>query len=382
MVQKLDALLDAFLKMGVPGYDCRILKDGKCIYHRMGGYADLENKLPMTGNERYNIYSFTKAITCTAALQLWEKGAFQLDDRLCDYLPEFTEMTVLCEDGTVKPAQNPILIRHLFTMTAGLHYSTKAEIFETARQETEGRCPTRETMRYLAKEPLLFEPGSRYHYSFCHDVLAALIEVLTGQRYGEYLKEHIFVPLGMNCTTLLLPTEELDTITPQYRFNNETGKAENCGKEISSYKLGSEYESGGAGGISTAEDYLKLLEALRVGDVILKKETVDMMQTDQLNDQSRTTFWYTTHGYGLGTRAPLEGKSTDFGWGSASGMFHLVDRKNGISAVYMQHLLSSPNGMLRRLVLGPNIINAALGYEAIQAPPLDDASAELLSKYL
>lgn len=381
MFDKLNKLLDLFIDMGIPGYDCRILKDGECIYHRMDGYADLEQKLPMTGKERYNIYSFSKAITCAAALKAWEKGLFRLEDRLSDYLPEFSEMTVLSEDGTVRKAQNPILIKHLFAMTAGLHYKTKAEIFEKARQDTDGRCPTRETVKYLATEPLLFEPGTRWNYSFCHDVLAAVIEVVTGQRFNDYLKEHIFAPLGMIQTTFLLPADELDTITPQYRFNKETKKAVDCGKEIRLYKFGSEYESGGAGGISTMEDYLKFLEALRKGEV-LKPETMELMLRDQLNEDARKNYWYPCHSYGLGTRVPLAGKSNDYGWGSASGMLHLVVPEHGITAVYMQHLLVSPNTTLRKTILVPTIVNAVLGEGTVPYPEIDESSQELLSNYL
>ncbi len=379
MFRKLDALLDEFLKMGVPGYDCVIMKDGKEVYHRMGGYNDLENKIPMNGNERYNIYSCSKAITCTAALQLWEKGLFQLDDRLSDYLPEYAEMTVLCEDGTLKKAKNPILIRHLFSMTAGLSYKRDTDPILRASVESNGA--TREVIRALAEDPLCFEPGTEWRYSLCHDVLAALVEVLSGQRFGEYVKEHIFDPLGMTRSTFLLPEEELGTICEQYRFNNELGVAENCGKNISTYKLGALYESGGAGGISTVSDYMKFLEGLRT-EKLLKKETLDMMETDQLDDQTRPYFWHTTHGYGLGTRAPIKGVTTDFGWGSAAGMFHLVDRKNGITLFYSQHLLNSPNGTLRKRLLGPIVINALLGYEAVKAPEVDDIPTEVLSKYL
>ncbi len=381
MFDKLNKLLDLFIDMGIPGYDCRILKDGECIYHRMDGYADLEQKLPMTGKERYNIYSFSKAITTVAAMQLWEKGLFDLEDPLSKYLPEFEEMTVRNEDGTLRKAENPILIRHLFSMTAGLHYNTSAPFIEKARQDTDGRCPTRETVKYLATEPLLFEPGTRWNYSFCHDVLAAVIEVIAGMRFSEYLKESIFDPLGMTQTTFLLPESELDTIAPQYRFNKELKIVENCGKAIRSYKLGSEYESGGAGGVSTMEDYLKFLEALRLGK-LLKKETLEMMLEDRLDEQTRLTYYHEHHSYGLGTRVPLVGKSFDFGWGSAAGMFHLVDLEHGITAVYMQHLLNSPNASLRKTILGPTITNAVLGEGTVPYPEIDASSQDLISNYL
>ena len=198
-------------------------------------------------------------------------------------------------------------------------------------------------LRNLASEPLCFEPGAQWNYSLCHDVLAAVVEVISGVRFGEYVKQNIFDPLGMKNSTFLLPEEEVEGLAAQYRFNAELGVPVNCGKQIQTYKLGSEYESGGAGCISTAEDYIKFLEALRVGDVILKKETIQLMATDRLNDAQKATYWDQDWSYGLGLRCPKEnGKTTDFGWGGAAGAFLAVDIPNGLTLYYAQHMLSSP----------------------------------------
>ncbi len=345
MLENLKAFCDSFLEMGVPGFDLAIYKDGECILRYMNGFSDLENKIEMNGKERYNIYSCSKPITCAAAMQLWEKGLFSLDDKLSDYLPEFEEMTVKTEDG-IKKAENPILIRHLFEMTAGFSYDCRSPQLIKAREETNGRCPTRETMKYLAKEPLIFEPGSRWCYSLCHDVLAALVEVISKQPFHEYVKENIFKPLGMDDSTFMLPDDELESITPQYKFEN--GKAISIGKPIVTYKLGSEYASGGAGCISTVDDYMKFLEALRVGDRILKKETIDLMTTDRLSPEQARAYASPTHGYGLGMRTPKKGSFfTDFGWGGAAGAFLAVDRDNGLSIYYAQQILSSPSQGIR-----------------------------------
>ena len=115
MLEKTVKLLDSFLDMGIPGYDCIVLKDGEPIFRRTKGYSNLEDKIPMKGDERYNIYSCSKLITCVAALQLYEKGLLSLDDKLSDYIPEYRKMQVRCEGG-LKDAKNPILIRHLFNM--------------------------------------------------------------------------------------------------------------------------------------------------------------------------------------------------------------------------------------------------------------------------
>ena len=369
MFEKTKAFCDSFLELGVPGFDLAVYQDGKCILRYMNGYSDLENKVKMNGSERYNIYSCSKVITCVAAMQLWERGLFSLEDKLSDYMPEFTEMTVKAENG-IQKAKNPILIRHLFEMTAGFSYDCVSPQLMIARNETDGRCPTRETMKYLAKEPLLFEPGDRWEYSLCHDVLAALVEVISGEKFETYVKKNIFDVAGMSRSSFMLPEEELNTIAKQYRFEN--GRAVNVGKNIVSYKLGSEYASGGAGGISTVDDYIKFLEALRTHK-LLKPKTLKLMMTDRLTEWQKRTYWtQATHGYGLGVRCPKGDKQyTDFGWGGAACAYLAVDVENKISLFFGAHLLSSPAQGLRSML-----------YRFIRAELIDRGELDSLYKDL
>ncbi len=358
MFQKLTDKLDEFLEFGIPFYDCIVMKDGECVYRHGDGYTDAAKTVTVTGKEKYNIYSCSKLITCVAALQLWEKGLFSLDDKLSDYMPEFENMTVK-KDGEIVPAKNPILVRHLFTMTAGFSYNLESPQILLCREETKGECPTRELIRYLAKEPLQFEPGEKWLYSLCHDILAALIEVLTGMTFGEYVKKNIFAPLGMNNSTFLLPDDRLDEVINQYVYSAEKGVVERD-KHIP-YKLGSKYESGGAGCISTVDDYIKLLEAVRIGDVILKKETIDMMATNELTEEQMKTYgWGYAYGFGLGQRCPNGGERTDFGWGGAAGAYYMINREKGITAFYATHILGHGEYQGRRVEIIP-IIEEILG---------------------
>jgi len=176
MFEQTKALCRHFLKLGVPGYDLAVYKDGKCILRHMEGYADVENKIEIKGNEKYHIYSCSKLITCVAAMQLWEKGLFSLDDKLSDYLPAFAEMTVKTEDG-IRKAEKPILISDLFQMTAGMNYDLMTPELKEYYRDGENPCPTVETVNMFAKTPLDFEPGEGWQYSLCHDVIAALVEV-------------------------------------------------------------------------------------------------------------------------------------------------------------------------------------------------------------
>ncbi len=348
MFEKTKAFCDSFLERGLPGFDLAVYQHGECVLRYMNGYSDLENGVKMNGLERYNLYSCSKVITCTAALQLWEKGLFSLDDKLSDYLPEFAEMMV--KDGEeIRKAEKPILIKHLFEMTAGFSYECDSPKLKEAAAETGKACPTRETMKHLAKEPLLFEPGDRWQYSLCHDVLAALVEVVSGETFCDYVKKHIFDVVGMSRSTFMLPEEELESIAQQYRFVD--GKAVNVGKRIVTYKLGSEYASGGAGGISTVDDYIKFAEGLRTHK-LLKPETLRLMMTDRLTEQQKRTFWLCgSHGYGLGVRCPKgHERYTDFGWGGAACAFLAVDMENEITLYFGAHLLLSPVQPLRQMV--------------------------------
>ena len=346
MFEHLKNFCDSFLKAGLPGFDLAVYKSGECLLRYTGGYSDLEKKIKINGKERYNIYSCSKPITCAAALQLWEKGLFSLEDKLCDYMPEFGCMTVKTENG-IKKAEKPILIKHLFEMTAGFSYDIASDSLLKCRGETDGKCPTREAMKYLAKEPLLFEPGDRWEYSLCHDVLAALVEVISGQKFEDYVKENIFDILDMQRSTFMLPESEIKTISEQYRFEN--GKAVNVGKHIVGYKIGSQYASGGAGCISTVDDYIKFLEGLRTGKLI-KPKTLSLMTADRLTGRQKRTYWLAgSHGYGLGVKTP--GADThDFGWGGAANAYLAVDAEDEISVYLGAHMLSSPTQGIRNMI--------------------------------
>lgn len=349
---KLIAFLDGYSQSGAPGYDCLIYRDGREIFRHFGGYTDVENKIPPTGKERYNLYSCSKPITVSAALLLYEEGRFRLDDPLSLYLPEFTDMKVK-EGDTLRAAKTPIRMQDLFAMTAGFTYNTSSPALQRAKEETGGRCPTREVMRYLAEEPLSFDPSARWQYSLCHDVLAAAVEVIAGERFGAFVKRRIFDPLGMTESTYSLPDEERHTLTEQYIYRPDKGTVENFGKGIAPFKLGTDYESGGAGCASTVTDYMRFLEGLRTGK-LLRPETVRLMQTDVLTEESRATFWLKdTYGYGLGVRcARADGVgATDFGWDGAAGSYLAIDLEEKLSVIYMTHLRNAPINPIRGLII-------------------------------
>lgn len=359
MFENVKAMCQSFLKMGVPYFDVVIYKDGEEILRYMDGYVDMEKKTRPTGKELLYVYSSSKPVTVTAALQLWEKGLFDLNDELSKYLPEYKEITVQTPDGPV-PAKNPILIWHLFTMTAGFSYSLEGGWLDVLRARTDGKCPTREVARALAKEPLQFDPGTDYQYSLAHDVLAALVEVISGKNFNDYVTENIFEPMGMTRSTFLLPENRTDEIATIYRYNKQAHSITKV--ESNDYRFGEDHASGGAGLVTCVDDYIKFTEGLRTFK-LLKKETVEMIDKNWLTPEQHEKFGHkVNYFYGLGMRTAKPGTArADFGWGGAAGTMMHVDIPHGISVFYSQHLLGSPNHAMRTRVY--DALLKDLGYE-------------------
>lgn len=357
--------MDSLTEWIIPGNSVVIYKDGKKVFEYSSGYSDLEKKIKKTGEEQLYIYSCSKVATVTAALQLYEQGKFLLSDPLYEYLPEFKKMYV--KDGDrIKAAENPITIRDLFTMTAGLSYATNTPAFEKARKLTDGKMDTRTVIKCLAEEPLLFEPGARWNYSLCHDVLAVLAEVVSGMRFSEYMKKYIFEPLDMNNSYYHTPNDVI--ISPQYIYEIQDTKniVELQQKEHTSgvvkraygneLVFGENYDSGGAGIITTVDDYAKFAAALANSGTglnnnrILSSATVKLMKTNQLNEAQRKTMnWRRLrgYGYGLGVRTLIDkvesGSNSsigEIGWGGAAGATIIADTEEKVALFYAHHMLN------------------------------------------
>lgn len=354
----IDTLLNQFLDMGIPAFDCLVYYRGSEVYRRLAGFSDEEKNTPLDAGQRFNIYSLSKLMTVTAVMRMVEEGALHLQDRLSDYFPEFAHMRV--KDGeTTRSAQTPITLEHLLTMTAGFNYdrSPARPIWAKARELSGGHCPTVQTVRLLAQEPLDFEPGTDWKYSFAHDILAAIVELVGGERFSAYMNKHLFEPLGMPHSTFCPAETPDELLCAQYRYNDQTREMESCGKAIQNgFQLGDAYEAGGAGCRSTTEDVMRLLESLRRGE-ILTSATVRMISTNRLYGKPADTFRAdqrdARYGYGLGVGCPNGTAGWDsFGWGGAAGAFCAVDLSHEISMVYLQHVMNRPNRMERRELCG------------------------------
>lgn len=365
--------LDFMAAERTPGNAIVIYKDGKLAYHYASGYSDLEAKTPMTGKEHFYIYSCSKLTTVTAASQLLEQGKMMLSDPLFEYIPEFRHMNVKTPEGEIRKANRAIRVGDLFSMTAGFSYNLNAPGLQKARELTNGQMDTVETIKCLAEDPLIYDPGTKWEYSLAHDVLAALVSVISGQKFRDYVTEHIFKPLDMNESFYHVTPEIKEKIAPKYKFVSEkdadfdpveaqkSGNAKEGifvdGGKGNVYIFGPEYDSGGAGIITTAFDYAKLTAALANGGTgingerILSPYTVDLMRTDRLTPQQKPYFswggFFNGHGYGLGVRThtdpALSGSLAnigEFGWGGAAGSSVYVDPTAKLGVFYVQHCLN------------------------------------------
>ncbi len=372
--QKLSDLMDRMVQGRTPGCAVLIYKDGKEVFRKAAGLSSIEANTPMTGKELLNLYSCSKIATVSAALTLLEEGRFHLNDPLYDYIPEFKDMKVYRFAGGVIPAKEPIRIRNLFNMTAGFDYNGSNPAFQEASEATGGQCPTLETVRRMAKQPLQFEPGTWWKYSYCHDVLGAFVEVVSGMKFRDYVKKAIFEPLGMDDSYYHLTPEIESRMAEQYQFvtaqaaanmdlvealqltDSGDGYFVNVGKE-NNMVLGPEFDSGGAGLISTLDDYMKLLAALTNfgkglnGNRILSSQTVKLMKTNSLSPELLKGFelWpqFRGYGYGLGVRTlidPIQAGSLspigEFAWGGAAGSTAYMDTGHDLAAFFVQHTLN------------------------------------------
>ena len=370
--QKIKNFQDKLCEWIAPGCDCSVYLDGEMIYRYYTGWADIENKIPMRGDELYFFWSASKVITCALGFKLLEEGKFAMFDPVFDFMPEFRDVTVRKNiDGReefVKPSE-PIRIGHLFNMTSGFGYDFDSPYLREVKERTNGRCPTREVAAAIAKYPLYFEPGSHWKYGFSHDLLGAFIEVVSGKKLRDYAKEVLFDPLEMNETSYNLPeSEELKKrFAVQYSYNYEEKRKVRT-RTTCSHILGPDYDSGGAGVVSTHEDYAKFAVTManfgtspKNGYRFLSPASINLMRTNTLTpEQIKNDFamnmshtWGYGYGYGVRTfmdpvRAGTLGSMGEFGWDGAAGSYVLIDPDKRLSVVFTKHLLNGQGGYVQR----------------------------------
>lgn len=296
------------------------------------GYADVAAKRPITMNDVYMQCSQTKGFCGVTIAMLIEEGKISLDDPVSKYLPEFRELWVLKsnQDGvkTLVKAKNTLTIRMVMNHTGGFPFEICAKQGNIKGGGWSGGAPIRQTAAIAAASPLLFEPGTKVKYSNTGiDIGAAIVEVVTGQRWEDFLKERVLIPLGMNSSSFRPTDRQLETqvemydcvkdAPAKYRRQNNMQQRPYNGPNV--------FASAGAGLWTTANDQLKfykMLMNLGVGDNgarILKEETVRELLAKSTRPKGMG-------GYSLGLTAPEEDQENSwFGHGGAWGTNCMVN---------------------------------------------------------
>ena len=347
---RLDNFMDTMPKRGFPSSELAVTLDGELIYHRCAGFADTKGERPASENDLYWIYSATKVITCIAAMRLVEEGRLSLSDPVSKYIPEYKNLTVKNPDGSIAPAQNEMTILHLFTMSGGLTYNMRTEALE---KQVGINGSTLDFARGFILDPLAFEPGTKYLYSLCHDVLAAVCEVITGMPFSEYLNSLMFKPLGLTDIGFRPDAEQRARFPAMYKYvlGNSSAAEIPC---INDMEMLKNFESGGGGLFSSVNDYLKIISVIAMGGTskdgyrLLKPETISMMQKNYITDEQRSDFIkIANYGYGWGLcgRVHMDPHVSlslspvgEFGWDGAAGAFSLMDPKNKLAIFFATHV--------------------------------------------
>jgi CubicO group peptidase (beta-lactamase class C family) len=367
---KLDAGFKALVDRGKrAGVVYAIARGGKLAAIKAHGWRNLENKVPMTEDTIFRIYSMSRAVTGSTVLSLVDEGKLGLDDPVAKYIPAFGNMPVIREvlgdqvTATV-PQATPMTIRHLFNYTSGLGYAPAwpAGVGIKQRDILSLEQTTEQGMAKLATYPLLHQPGTKWRYGFHSDVLARVAEVISGKPFAPFLAERVTGKLGMsdtaNTVTDLGRFAEVYRRGPDGKLVNGTALAP---PSANYYKPGA-FFSGGGGLTSTAGDYLRFTEMLRQGGAldgarVLKAETVKAMTTNALTlSQGGEVYWNDPYaidifkgygwGLGIGVRLPdaqaptphtVPGTPGDYGWYSLANSVWFVDPQEEISAVALAH---------------------------------------------
>lgn len=328
----------------------------------------------------YRVYSMSKPITGAAFMRLVQDGVLSLDQPIADILPEFSNPKVMIDGDVTKtrPAAGPILMRHLITHTSGLSYAISRgplaeaynrygltpgsrEVAGTLAQKDALYPPARdlETFgRRLALLPLDFDPGTKWQYSVGLDLMGLIIQRASGMPFIDYLKQTIFMPLGMNDTDFVVPGSKVDRLTSVYSpASDGSGLTEIDDHDDSPFHRDRDVPSGGGGLVSTAQDYIKFCQMLMNGGEldgvrVLNADTVAKGSSNLMDPgiDTSATFAGANNGFGaavqvLGAASPAgEGKGT-FGWDGAAGTTMWIDPVNKVCAV----------GMIQNMGGGANI---------------------------
>lgn len=381
-----DMLQLAVLNKEIAGANVLVYEHNEEIFYYETGFADIENKKAIQRDSIFRLYSMTKPVTAIAVMKIMEQGLIDLYDPVEKYLPGFKHQKVAVDGKLVEP-KRAVNIMDLLAMTSGLVYGGDSVTGQLTNQFwidldqrllTEDPMKTVEAMNALGHIPLLFHPGEAWEYGTSADVLGAIVEVVTGKKFGQFLKNELFTPLGMKDTGFYVPKEKQDRLVRTYErliedeqvklipyVNNHLGIINAMDREPA-------FESGGAGLVSTVDDYAKFAQMLMQdgiynGTRILRSKSVEYVTTRILTAGQQSFFdnWHTLagHSYGSLMRIVTDTKKAgtitslgEYGWDGWLGAYFANCPLDDVTILFMIQMKDAgttpTTRKLRNIVLG------------------------------
>lgn len=381
MTERLKAIADRAVQNGdTAGVNVLVLKDGKELAYCESGWRDLENRIPMTRDTIFRLYSQTKPITAAAVILLASRGEIDLAAWLSDYLPEFSHQFVN-RNGKREPVSRQITVTDLLNMTSGIAYpddrfeggKQSGKVFWEIEQRMSGENPvtTQEFAGMMAETDLCFEPGEQFLYGASADIAGALVERVSGKRFSEFLREEFFQPLGMKDTAFFVPPEKQHRLSKAYDYDADGKLYEHPTNHLGmSYlrDIPPAFESGGAGLCSTLDDYAKFASMLINGGEyggkrIMSPQAVSFLTKGGLTASQKVQLrasWDWLSGYTYGnfmrvcedeSRTALFVNKGEYGWDGWMGTFFSNEKLSGVTfLVGVQQLgVGKTGSLVRRL---------------------------------
>jgi len=356
------ALRDSINENFISGANLMVIKGGEEVLYHEDGFADIEEKKPIKRDSIFRLYSMTKPVTAAAVMLLLERGEIDLFEPVSKFLEGFKNQMVV-EGGNLVRGNREVTIKDLLSMTSGLVYEgndiagreTKA-LFNEIKDRLLGDSPmgTVEIANKLGKCPLAYQPGTSWRYGTSADVLGAIVEVVSGMRFGEFLDKEFFKPLGMKDTGFWVPQDKRHRLVKVYANDKKGGLELYTGNHlgiINQMDRDPAFESGGAGLVSTIDDYAKFAKMLMNegtldGVQILRPRTVKYLTSGNLNEQQQKSFdnWLTLCGYSYvnlmrirtdACKAGDMGSFGEYGWDGWLGTYFCNSPKDDLTFLFM-----------------------------------------------
>jgi CubicO group peptidase (beta-lactamase class C family) len=379
-LRRLDGFLQEYVDSNrIAGAVALVLRDGRVVYERAVGYADKESRRPMGADAMFRIASQSKALTSVAIMMLVEEGKIALNNPVARFIPAFGRTTVM-SGGQIVPAARAITIKDLLTHTAGISYGTDSAVRDAYASKGLGPSagwgwytadkdePVCTTMERLATLPFVRQPGEAWVYGYNTDILGCVVERASGMSLDAFLRARITGPLRMNDTYFFVPADKRGRLVTVYASDSARGivRAPDDARGQGHYADGPRRNfAGGAGLVSTARDYARLMQMLLNGGEldgvrILSPNTVELMRSNQVG----TLYTQRGMGFGLGFSI-VETMGADntlqsvgtYGWGGAYGSQYRVDPSKRIVWIFMINQLPNRTDVAQKF---PNLVYGAL----------------------